>query len=148
MKAENRVLLVEDEASLRRSLEIFLERAGYTCRSCSTAREALTLAENADPDIAIVEYHLPDGSGAELVGDLRRVVPKVAAILISEYDFQVVAKELVEVSVRSFLKKPFDVVELEAALSSARTNVTGTAVDDVELEFEMNMKGIPASILK
>jgi two-component system, NtrC family, response regulator AtoC len=132
VKVQDRVLLVEDEASLRRSLEIFLGRAGYTCESCSTAREALALAERIDPHIAIVEYHLPDGSGARLVDGLKRVVPEVAAILISEYDFQVVAKESAQISVRYFLKKPFDVVDLESALSSARTKQRVTAVDDDE----------------
>jgi DNA-binding NarL/FixJ family response regulator len=109
----------------------------------------LALAERIDPQIAIVDYHLPDGSGARLVDGLKRVVPKVAAILISEYDFQVVVKESAQISVRYFLKKPFDVVDLESALSSARTKQRVTAVDDdEELGCELDLKGIPVSILK
>lgn len=122
VRVENKVLLVEDEPPLRRSLEIFLERAGYTCKSCSTAREALTLVEAANPDIVIVEYHLPDGSGIALVDKLQQIIPNLSAILISEYDLQLVAKELSEVAIRSFLQKPFDVVDLEAALSCEVSN--------------------------
>ena len=45
MEAEKRVLVVEDQAPLRRSLETFLGWAGYAYDSCSTAREAIVLAE-------------------------------------------------------------------------------------------------------
>ena len=53
MAAENKVLLVEDEASLKRSLIKYMERAGYSFECCSTARDALALAERLDPDIGV-----------------------------------------------------------------------------------------------
>lgn len=123
MTAKNRVLLVEDEASLRRSLTKYLERAGYACECCSTAREAIVLAERLVPEIVITEYHLPDANGLVLLEKLKQIVPDAAGILLSEYDFQAMVKDLVDVVVRSFLKKPFDIVELEAALSSASSKL-------------------------
>jgi len=120
VNAEVVVLLVEDDASLRRSLEKYLERAGCIFSGCSTAREALALAEGLSPDVVMVEYRLPDANGVSLLEKLKRIIPDAAAILISEYDYEAVAKDLVHVAVRSFLKKPFDVAELKAALSSAR----------------------------
>ncbi len=125
MEVEYRVLLVEDEAPLRRSLENFLDRAGYAYDACGTSREALKLVEKFQYDAVIAEYHLPDGNGAVLLERLMRKIPCAATILISEFDFQVVATELVRVrvNVRSFLKKPFDLAELETALSSARSEV-------------------------
>ena len=148
MTVETRVLLVEDEASLKRSLEKYLERAGYTFDSCSTAREALALAEKFEPDIVITEYRLPDANGVTLVDKLKRILPDTVAILLSEYDFQAVAKDLVQVTVRSFLKKPFDLVELESALSSARTKANLVSVENVEGERRLGFEGIPVSILK
>ena len=148
MSAENRVLLVEDEASLRRSLEKCLERAGYTFECCSTARDALALAERLDPDIVIAEYHLPDANGVALLEKLTRIVPNAAAILLSEYDFQAIAKDVLHVNVRSFLKKPFDLVELEAALSSARSKVKLTSVENVQRELIAEFEGIPGSPFK
>ena len=147
MTAKNRVLLVEDEASLRRSLEKYLERAGYTFECCSTARDAIALAERLFPEIVIVEYHLPDANGLVLLEKLTRIVPNVAGILLSEYDFQAVVKDLVGVAVRSFLKKPFDLTELEAALSSARSKVR-LASPDVERERNLNFRGVPVSNIK
>ena len=115
MEAEKRVLVVEDQAPLRRSLETFLGWAGYAYDSCSTAREALKLIEESHHGIAIVEFHLPDANGTVLVEKLKRIVPTAVAIVIAEFDFQVIAKELVRVNVDSFLKKPFDLVELDFA---------------------------------
>ena len=148
MSTENRVLLVEDEASLRRSLEKCLERAGYTFECCSTARDALALAERLDPDIVIAEYHLPDANGVALLEKLTRIVPNATAILLSEYDFQAIAKDVLHVNVRSFLKKPFDLVELEAALSSARSKVKLMSVENVQRELITEFEGIPGSTFK
>jgi len=147
VEAENRVLLVEDEAPLRRSLEKYLERAGYAYDSCSTAREALVLAEKYHHDIVIAEYLLPDANGTVLFEKLMRIVPHVATIMISEYDYRVIAKDLVRVNVRSFLRKPFDLVDLETALSSARSKVS-PSVGEVDWKRELILNGMPASIFK
>ena len=146
MEAEKRVLVVEDQAPLRRSLETFLGWAGYAYDSCSTAREALKLIEESHPGIAIVEFHLPDANGTVLVEKLKRIVPTAVAIVIAEFDFQVIAEELVRVNVDSFLKKPFDLVELESALSFAREKV-GIAAENVEWKREFGLHGMPAFIL-
>ena len=139
---ENRVLLVEDEAPLRRSLEKFLERAGYAFDSCATAREALVLAEKLDYNIALVEYHLPDANGASLLEKLRRTIPDIATIMISEYDFQAVVCDLVRTNVRCYLKKPFDLAEFEAALKNR------VSVEKSDWAQEFSVEGMPASVLK
>jgi DNA-binding NtrC family response regulator len=119
VEVQIRVLLVEDDAPLRRSLEKFLRQAGYSLCSCCNAREALVEVEKFHPDILIAEYHLPDANGAVLLERLTRFVPHAATVLISEYDYQSVADEIVQVDVHAFLKKPFDLAELETVLSSA-----------------------------
>jgi two-component system, NtrC family, sensor kinase len=75
VSAENKVLLVEHEASLSRSLVKYLERAGYAFECCSTARVALALAERLNPDIVIAEYHLPDANGLALIEKLTLMLP-------------------------------------------------------------------------
>lgn len=147
MNSTDRVLLVEDDAPLRRSLENFLGQAGYAFDTCSTARDALALAEEILPDIVIVEYHLSDANGAALLKKLKCIVPNLATIMISEYDFQSVAKELTPINDCCFLKKPFDLVELEAGLSSARSRVA-VASENVDWKREMDLNGMPASVTK
>lgn len=143
---ENRILLVEDDAPLRRSLEKFLERAGYAFESCATAREALVLAEKSRYGIVLAEYHLPDANGASLLERLVTITPEMAAIMISEFDFQAVAGDLVRANIQTYLKKPFDLVEVEVALSSARSKIP--AAERIDWTQESYEKGVPASIAK
>ncbi|NLI81128.1 MAG: response regulator [Deltaproteobacteria bacterium] len=144
---EYAVLLVEDDAPFRRSLENFLTRAGYTYRSCSSTRDALAIAEAVRPDVVIVEYQLPDGNGVTLLRKLMRIVPEAEPILISEYDFQAVSHMLMNVRAGSFLKKPFDVVDLEAALSFAREKA-GKLTETLEWKRVMSSEGMPPCVLK
>jgi DNA-binding response OmpR family regulator len=139
---ENFVLLVEDDAPLRRSLEKFLNQAGYAFESCSTAREALALAENLRHDVVILEYHLPDADGPALIEKLNLLRP-AAAIVISEYDFQAVANDLDRVKIDMFLKKPFDLVDFEAALSSASSRAGKLIRKD-----DWQPEGLPASTVR
>jgi DNA-binding NtrC family response regulator len=140
MKVAQRLLLVESEAPLRRSLENFLEIGGYTYQSCSMAQEALVLAQVLRPDVVIVEYRLPDASGVSVVEEVRRICPHVAAAVISEYDFQWVEKDLNRADIGYFLKKPFDPVELETVLSSSCSKAQA-AMDSFRLENALSLIG-------
>jgi len=146
VEAENRVLLVEDEAPLRRSLEKFLERSGYSYDTCCSARDALCLAQRSNYDIIILEYHLPDANGGKLLQDLKGLNPDIASIVISEFDFPAVSRDLLKAEVWSFLKKPFDVVELESAMVSARSK-QGTPFTESEWEHKLYLESAPASVL-
>lgn len=146
MEAENHVLLVEDEAPLRRSLEKFLERSGYPYDSCCCADDALRLAECSSYEIVILEFHLPDANGGTLLEKLKRIHPNVASIVISEFDFSAVSQELLKADVRFYLKKPFDVVDLESALSSARSKHC-RSFRESEWEHKLYLESAPASIL-
>ncbi len=143
MEVENRVLLVEDEAPLRRSLEKFLERAGCAYVSCATAREALALAEKFDFPIVLAEYHLPDANGIDLLRKLKRIAPDLAAIVISEFDLHAAVDEMTQANVRSFLRKPFDLVDLENALFSARSEER-VSFKNVVRSRELRLKDVPA----
>jgi len=143
VRAQNLVLLVEDDAPLKRSLEKFLNKAGYAFNSCSTAREALVLAEKHRHDVVIVDYHLPDSNGSSLIEKLMLFVPAVSAIVLSKYDFQVIADDLDRVKIGSFLQKPFDLVELESALSSA-CSMSGNPIRKSR-QSEVEHEGMPTS---
>ena len=144
MRVENLVLLVEDDASLKRSLEKFLDRAGYAFHSCSTASQALALAQKAPPHVVILEYHLPDANGHSLIEKLNLVAPETVAIVLSQYDFQAVAEDLDRVQIQTFLKKPFDLVDFEAALRSACAKASRNPGKGEWLP-EVKPQGVPAS---
>ncbi len=146
MRAENPVLLVENDAPLRRSLGKFLDQAGYAFHSCSTAAQALAQAQKVPPDVVIVEYHLPDANGNSLIEKLNLLAPEAAVIVLSKYDFQAIAEDLYRVKIETFLKKPFDLADFEAALCSACSKAGRNPMEGEWLPEE-KLKALPASNL-
>lgn len=69
----NSILLVDDDALLRRSLSYSLERAGYGVRSAGTAEDALTAARLDLPDLVLLEMGLPGMDGLEALRQFRRL---------------------------------------------------------------------------
>ena len=79
------VLLVEDEAPMRRFLRSFLSGAGYRLLEAATAQEAMLLAQQKRPDLVILDLGLPDMDGQELLRKLRGWL-KVPIIILSVRD--------------------------------------------------------------
>ena len=65
------ILIVDDEADIRDSLEAILREEDYTVTTAGTAQEALTLARDADFAAVLLDIWLPDGDGLDLLADLR-----------------------------------------------------------------------------
>src|SRR6266581_7865506 len=112
-----RILVVDDDAVVRRMLSDTLGRAGYAVvQACSTT-EALRVAADEEPALAIVDLVLPDGDGIELLSQLRASWPTLPALVVAAY---VEPRSIVEAMRRGavdYLPKPLDPDEL---LSSCR----------------------------
>jgi DNA-binding NtrC family response regulator len=112
-----RILVVDDDAVVRRLLGDTLGRAGYTVAAASSAAEALRMATAEEPGLAIVDLVLPDGDGIELLGQLKAAWPSLPAIVITAY---VEPRSVVEAMRRGavdYLGKPIDP---EVLLSTCR----------------------------
>ncbi len=115
-----RVLLVEDEAPVRKLAERALGRAGFTVTACDTARAALDIASGSEAELTAVvsDVVLPGMDGPALVRALRVSVPHLPAVLVSGYaDGR--QREALAADDIVFLPKPFAMRELVAALERA-----------------------------
>lgn len=68
----NRIMVVEDEQSVRRSVEFALSREGYEIRSCGTVKDAGKIMKEFEPEIILCDLDLPDGSGLEFIESIRK----------------------------------------------------------------------------
>ncbi|HJQ94955.1 MAG TPA: response regulator transcription factor [Acidimicrobiia bacterium] len=107
------ILLVEDDARIRRLAADALAAAGHDVETASTALEGLRLAVADKPDLVILDLGLPDLDGAEMLRMLRAVsqVPVIVATA-REGDSHVVAA--LDSGADDYLVKPFSTIELEA----------------------------------
>ncbi len=80
----NHVLIVDDEAEIRESLESILSEEGYVVTTAATAAEALALIRDAAYDVVLLDIWLPDRDGLEALGEIRQMdaanVPEVVII--------------------------------------------------------------------
>ena len=129
-----KVLILEDEASLREILSIVLEEFGYEVEEASTLQEGLEKVERECFDLALVDLRLPDGSGMELVRKLKRERRETEVIIITAFASTETVKEAIELGVYDYVEKPFKLDELRLLIR----NVT----DKIELK-KRSSEGVP-----
>jgi len=122
-----RVLLVEDDRALRRTLTEALELEGYAVRSAASLSEGLALlAHGGDVDLVLLDLGLPDGDGRTLLATLRqRSALPLIVISAAPADTHTVA--LLDAGADDYLVKPFAIDELLARMRVALRH-RGTAL--------------------
>jgi PAS domain S-box-containing protein len=116
-----RVLLVDDEASVREVSTAMLAHLGFEVTVAEGGRSALELFRRAADDFAlvIVDLTMPDFSGVEVVRELLRIRPATPVLVASGYSAEEGAALLEREGVRGFLAKPFSLEELRRRIRTA-----------------------------
>ena len=108
-----RVLIVDDESSLRTTLFRSLDKKGYQVITASSVREAMMLAPVENPiDIALIDLRLPDGDGLELMAKLKESHKNLLTIMMTGFGTIESAVDAVRNGAFHFITKPFSVDEL------------------------------------
>lgn len=100
------ILVIDDEESLRFTLERFLSFAGHrvvTAGSCDEAREEI--AQGAF-DLILLDLSLPDGSGMDLLGEVKRGWPKCPVIVMTAYPAVQTARDAFRMGAFDYIPKP------------------------------------------
>ncbi len=126
MSGNNQLLLVDDDAPFLASLSRAMERQGFKVCAASSFSEALTLAEDAKLDYAVVDLRLEDSNGLELVKLLRGMQPAMKIVLLTGYGNIATAVSAIKAGALDFLPKPVDPDHLKAVL-------LGKPVETVEI---------------
>lgn len=112
------VLIVDDEAPIRRLLRGALERAGYSVAEAETAREALSLANHQRPEAILLDLGLPDRDGLELV-PLLKSKHNAALLIVSAREATEEKVAALDLGADDYVTKPFDSEELLARVRAA-----------------------------
>jgi len=127
------VLVVDDEIGIRTLIEAILEEGGWQAVLAGTPSQALRLAERDQPDMAILDYMLPEMDGIELGRQLRaRFGPTFPLIFISAMDMP--AARTAELSSFLFISKPFDIGSVIEAVEAALAPVQPRPMKRTESE--------------
>jgi len=126
---KRKILVVDDDAGIRESLEVLLGSWGFEVLQASDAMKATDLVERHDPDIVITDVVMPEISGLELLRKLKAGNPHRPVLLFTAQGSIDMAVEAMKQGARDFLTKPItDLPKLKALL------------DDAEQEIELRRK--------
>lgn len=130
-----RVLLVEDDAALRRTLGDALVVEGFELLTAASLAEGLALAEHARADLVLLDLGLPDGDGQSLLAELRRH-SGVPVIVISAREAEGQKIRLLDEGADDYLVKPFGAGELMARVrAQLRRHHLQTPAGDPQIVF-------------
>jgi DNA-binding NtrC family response regulator len=108
-----RILVVDDEASLRRPLELFFTGRGYDVVTAGSCAAAAAVFESAAPDLVLLDYALPDGDGLDVLRRIKKQDDTVPVLLLTAHGSIDLAVQAVKEGAENFLTKP---IELPALL--------------------------------
>jgi two-component system NtrC family response regulator len=114
-----RLLLVDDDASLRRILQFKLSKKGFEVTPAADGEEAISLLRSNRFDLILSDMKMPKLTGIELLAQARKVQPNVHVILITAFATVSQAVEAVKLGAFDYLTKPFEDEQLFASIDKA-----------------------------
>jgi DNA-binding response OmpR family regulator len=115
MEGQPLILIVDDSDRIARLTRMMLHYAGYQTSYASNGLEALACAEKIQPDLILLDYHMPEMDGLEVIRRLRAVGDRTPIIMVSATSPESVKRLHVEslgLGANDFIGKPFSFREL------------------------------------
>lgn len=112
-----RVLVVDDEESIRSVIVQVLSEEGYSVSAAASAPEALRLFRKAPADIVITDIKMPDMSGIDLLIEIKKISPDTEVVIITSHASLDTAISAVKHGAYDYLQKPFEDIDLIAAVA-------------------------------
>ncbi|HEY2468714.1 MAG TPA: sigma-54 dependent transcriptional regulator [Terracidiphilus sp.] len=131
----NHVLVVDDEAEIRTSLEEILSEEGYAVSSAATAAEGLVLIEDAPYDVVLLDIWLPDRDGLDVLSDIHALdaEKRPEVVIISGHGTIEAAVKATKLGAYDFLEKP---LSLDRTLIVIKNAVEARRLRHENLEFK------------
>jgi DNA-binding NtrC family response regulator len=107
-----KILIVDDDKEIRANLSEIMIGAGYEVASAASGRDAVDLATAEDYDVVLLDLIMPKMSGADVLGELRRVSPRSRVIMISAFATIENAVDAIKRGASDYVSKPFKIDEL------------------------------------
>jgi DNA-binding NtrC family response regulator len=121
---KGRILVVDDEADIRESLEALLCLEGYTVELAQNGVEGLRRAESANYDIVLLDLMMPDRSGMEVLREIRERDTETPVFMITAYGSVEVAVSALKTGANDYFSKPWDneklLIEIDRMIAHSR----------------------------
>jgi two-component system KDP operon response regulator KdpE len=133
---EATVLLIEDEAEIRRFLRTSLPAHGYRLYEATTATDGLAQAKARNPDIILLDLGLPDVDGTEVIRQVREW-STIPILVLSAREQEQAKVAALDLGADDYVTKPFGVNELLARMRAALRHIAGPPGEPAEPVFTL-----------
>ena len=113
------VLIIDDEAAIRESLETLLQLEGYAVESAASGEDGLARMGEHSFDLVLLDLALPDRNGMDLLAEIRGQDPQLSIIMITAYGTVENAVKAMQAGAANFIQKPWDNEKLLADIRAA-----------------------------
>jgi DNA-binding NtrC family response regulator len=135
--ASGSILIVDDEAAIRESLETLLAIEGYSVETARTAEEGLAMLASSPRDLMLLDFALPDRNGIEVLDEIRQRNPGLPVIMITAYGTVENAVKAVQAGATNFIQKPWD---NEKLLADVRASISRLRVEEENRQLKRALK--------
>jgi len=116
---EERILVADDDAGMRDTLEAVLKADGYMVRSAANGKETIDIVKQTVFDVILLDLKMPDCQGTDLLPQIKSAAPETAVIMMTAYGTIKTAVEAVKLGAYDFIAKPFELEEMRLIIQKA-----------------------------
>src|ERR1700756_5945136 len=131
------VLIIDDEAAIRESLETLLELEGYAVESASSGEEGVARLSDRSFDLVLLDLALPDRNGIDLLAEIHAHDPQLSVIMITAYGTVENAVRAMQAGASNFVQKPWD---NEKLLADVRAAVARHRAEEENVQLKRALK--------
>ena len=135
--ATGSILIIDDEAAIRESLETLLAIEGYNVEAARTAEEGLAMLAASPRDLVLLDFALPDRNGLEVLDEIRQRDPGLPVIMITAYGTVENAVKAIQAGATNFIQKPWD---NEKLLADVRASISRLRIEEENRQLKRALK--------
>jgi two-component system NtrC family response regulator len=131
-----KILIIDDDTSLRRVLEYNLQEAGYAVGTAASGEEGLQLFDEVSPTLVITDMKMPGMDGMQVLKAIKERSPETLVIIITAFGTVDIAVEAMKAGAYDYITKPFNRDELRLTVAKA-LQLSGLTVENKRLRSEL-----------
>ncbi len=137
--ALSRILVVDDEESIREFFQIMLKREGYEVFTASNGKEGFEFSKKNPVDLIISDIQMPEMSGLELLSKVKEMDPEMVMIMITAFGSTEIAVEAMKRGAYDYVQKPFKIDEVKIVIRQALEK-RSLKIENQQLKKELGTK--------
>ncbi|MCX7956338.1 MAG: response regulator [Endomicrobia bacterium] len=130
MKTSFKILIVDDDDSLRETFRILLSKVGYDINVAKNGSEAIEKVKSDRYDLVFLDIKMPDINGVDVFKEIKKISSETIVFFISAYPKEEIIEEDVTKEVFGFIQKPFDIDKILKIINNIEKNTKVLIVDD------------------